>query len=124
MQASAVKNMQQNKVREFDFEDWAGLYLEDPQEFEARRQAALMIEMTRGSAENAAAARALLAAFDKAALGCSPAQRMHIANEMMMESAHQLSAELQILRQTLEEAEHSMPAAGLDPVQSQEQDAG
>ncbi|WP_157735749.1 DUF3135 domain-containing protein [Granulosicoccus antarcticus] len=113
--------MRQNNASEFDFDDWAGLYLENPQEFEARRQATLMIEMTRGSSENATASRALLDAYEKAAKGCSPAQRMKIASEMMMESAHQLSAELQILKQTLEQLDLDVPAPDSDSVSSPEQ---
>lgn len=94
---------------DFDFDDWAGLYLENPQEFESRRQAVLMIEMTRRSPEHADAARALLDCFEKAAKGCTPEQRMLIASNMMMESAHQLSAELQILLQALESVESPEP---------------
>ncbi len=94
---------------DFDFDDWAGLYLENPEEFESRRQAVLMIEMTRGSAEHVATARTLLESFEKAAMGRTSEQRMMIANNMMMESAHQLSAELQILMQALESVESPSP---------------
>lgn len=101
--------MSQQTSGDFDFDDWAGLYLENPEEFEARRQAVLMIEMTRGSAEHAATAKTLLESFEKAATGRTPEQRMIIANNMMMESAHQLSAELQLLMQTLESVGSTSP---------------
>ncbi len=94
---------------DFDFDDWAGLYLENPEEFESRRQAVLMIEMTRHSPEHAAVARTLLDSFEKTAKGRTPEQRMMIASNMMMESAHQLSAELQLLLQALESVESSSP---------------
>ena len=94
---------------DFDFDDWAGLYLENPEEFESRRQAVLMIEMTRRSPEHADAARALLDAFENAAKGRTPEQRMMIASNMMMESAHQLSAEMQILLQALKTVESPEP---------------
>lgn len=55
-----------------DFDDWAVLYLENPEEFESRRQALLMIEMTRRSPEHAEATRALLDSFEKAAKGVHP----------------------------------------------------
>ena len=101
--------MSQQTSGDFDFDDWAGLYLENPAEFESRRQAVLMIEMTRGSAEHAATARTLLEAFEKAAKGRTAKQRMMIANNMMLESAHQLSAELKILMQALESLETTSP---------------
>lgn len=101
--------MSQQTSSEFDFDDWAGLYLENPEEFESRRQAVLMIEMTRGSAEHAATARRLLEFYEQAARGRSPEQRMIIANNMMMESAHQLSAELRLLMQALEALESPAP---------------
>ena len=97
--------MSQQTSGEFDFDDWAGLYLENPAEFESRRQAVLMIEMTRRSPEHADAARVLLESFEKAAKGRTPEQRMLIASTMMMESAHQMSAELQLLLQALESVE-------------------
>ena len=95
---------------DIDFDDWAGLYLENPVEFESRRQAVLMIEITRRSPEHADAARALLESFEKAAKGRTPEQRMMIASSMMMESAHQLSAELQLLLQALESVESPQSA--------------
>ncbi len=101
--------MSQQTSGDFDFDDWAGLYLENPEEFESRRQAVLMIEMARGSAEHAATARTLLESFEKAAKGRTTEQRMTIANNMMMESANQLSAELQLLMQALESMESPSP---------------
>ena len=89
----------------FDFDDWAGLYLENPQEFEARRKATLMIEMMRGSAEQCAAGRELLEAYEKRVEGCNSEQRMHIAASMMMESAKELNTELMMLKHTLQSIE-------------------
>lgn len=97
--------MQQNSADDFDFEDWAGLYLENPEEFEARRQATLMIELLRQSPEHAQAGRESLDTFDMAVQGRSPDERMKIASSLMMDSIHQLSAELQILKQALEQLE-------------------
>ncbi|MBX2885461.1 MAG: DUF3135 domain-containing protein [Granulosicoccus sp.] len=94
--------MQHPSSDEFDFDDWAGLYAENPAEFEARRQAALMIEMARGSAEQSEAARSMLAAYEEAAEGLEPQARMQLAASMMLDSAQQLSTELQLLKHALE----------------------
>jgi len=94
--------MQPDTAASFDFDDWAGLYLENAQEFEARRQAALMIEMSRGTPEQSAAMHAMLESYENAVRGRSPEERMKIAASLMMDSAHQLSAELQLLKQALE----------------------
>jgi hypothetical protein len=97
--------MAEHSANQFDFDDWAGLYLENPQEFEARRQAALMIELTRGSAENCAAGRALMESYEKQVKGCDSQQRMHVAASMMLESTEQLKTELMILKQALQSTE-------------------
>lgn len=89
----------------FDFDDWAGLYLENPEEFEARRQATLMIEMMRGSPEQCAAGRELLHAYEKRVKGCDPQQRMQIAASMMMESTKELNTELMLLKDALQKIE-------------------
>ncbi|MFK7859263.1 MAG: hypothetical protein AB8B64_10590 [Granulosicoccus sp.] len=94
---------------QFDFYDWAGLYQENPQEFEARRSAALMIELTRGSAEQCAAGRAMLEAYEKRVKGCNTQERLQVASSMMMESAMQLGTELSILKQTIENLESQKP---------------
>lgn len=94
--------MQQDSRSDFDFEDWAGLYLENPQEFEARRQAVLMIELARGTPEQAAKGRALLDAYEKAAKGRSPMERAALAASMMMDSAQELNVELMMLKDALE----------------------
>lgn len=87
---------------QFDFDDWAGLYLEDPQEFEARRSAALMIELMRGNEEQRAAGKQLLEAYEKQVKGCSPQERMQVASRMMADSVSQLGTELKVLKHTLE----------------------
>lgn len=97
---------------QFDFDDWAGLYLENPEEFEARRKTALMIEMTRGTASQCAEARALLDAYEKRVQGCNPQQRMHVAASMMMESARELNTELMLLKKAVHEfGDEDVPAA-------------
>ncbi|NND93139.1 MAG: DUF3135 domain-containing protein [Granulosicoccus sp.] len=93
--------MQQNKPGDFDFDDWAGLYIENPQEFEARRQTVLMLEIARGSAVRSSTAHDLLSTFETVAKGCSDQERMLVAAAMMMESVQQLSAELQVLKEAL-----------------------
>lgn len=90
---------------EFDFDDWAGLYLENPEEFEARRKAALMIEMTRGTAEQCANGRAMLESYEKRVEGLDPAQRLQVAAEMMSESARALGTEFKILKQSLSDTD-------------------
>lgn len=96
--------MANHPANEFDFDDWAGLYLENPQEFEARRQAALMIEMAKGNSEQAAACRELLDAFDQRVQGCNTAERLQVAAQMMADSAQQMSTELMLVKQNLESA--------------------
>lgn len=93
--------MVEHSANQFDFDDWAGLYLENPQEFEARRQAALMIELTRGSAEQCTAGRVLLESYENRIKGCDSQQRMQVAASMMLESATQLGTELMVLKQAL-----------------------
>ncbi len=95
--------MQQISSDDFDFDDWAGLYLENPEEFEARRQATLMIELLRLTPENAQAGRQALDSFELASQGRSPEERMTIAANLMMDSVHQLSAELQLLKQAVQQ---------------------
>jgi len=95
--------MQQNSTDDFDFDDWAGLYLENPEEFEARRQATLMIELLRLTPENALLGRQALDSFELAVQNRSAEQRMKIAASLMMDSVHQLSAELQLLQQAVQQ---------------------
>jgi hypothetical protein len=94
--------MQQDSRSDFDFDDWAGLYMENPEEFEARRQAVLMIELARGTPEQAAKGRALLDAYEKAAKGRTPLERAALAGSMMMDSAQELNVELMMLKDSLE----------------------
>lgn len=97
--------MQNNTADVFDFDDWAGLYLENPAEFEARRQATLMLEMLRCSPDGTEACRQMLDSFELAVEGRRTEERMSIAANLMMDSLHQLSAELQILQLTLQQLE-------------------
>ncbi|MFK7891008.1 MAG: hypothetical protein AB8B63_09370 [Granulosicoccus sp.] len=97
--------MDDNSTTQFDFDDWAGLYLENPQEFEARRKAALMIELTRGSPEQCAAGRAILETYEKRVQGCDTQERLRVAASMMAESARQLGTEWKMLKLELEKLE-------------------
>lgn len=104
--------MPKNTANDFDFDDWAGLYLENPAEFEARRQAALMLELLRSSSPGGAeAGRRMLDSFDLAVAGRRPEERMNIAANLMMDSLHQLSAELQLLTQELKTLEQATEQA-------------
>jgi len=100
---------------QFDFDDWAGLYLENPQEFEARRSAALMIEMTRGSVEQCDSGRELMAAFEERVKGQDAQQRFEVAASMMAESALQLRTELMVLREALKDLEHPKQGEARSP---------
>jgi len=97
--------MAEHSADKFDFDDWAGLYIENPQEFEARRSTALMMALMRGSPENYAAGRAMLDAYEKRVEGCDPQERFQVAASMMAESASQLRTELLMLKHTLENIE-------------------
>ncbi|MFK8080681.1 MAG: DUF3135 domain-containing protein [Granulosicoccus sp.] len=97
--------MAEQSADQFDFYDWAGLYQENPQEFEARRSSALMIELTRGTPEQCAAGRAMLESYERRVKNCDPQERLEIASSMMMESVKQLGTELMILKQALEDTE-------------------
>ena len=96
--------MNRHCTAEFDFDDWAGLYLENPQEFEARRTAALMIELSRGSERQCTAGRALLDAYDRQVSGSDSHERLQVAMRMMAESAQELCTELQMLKHSLEQS--------------------
>lgn len=100
--------MEEQPLTAFDFDDWAGLYLENPEEFEARRKAALMIEMTRGTAEQSAAGRKLLQSYEKRVEGFSPEQRMQASAAMMMDSVQQLQTELMMLKHSLEKVDNQI----------------
>ncbi|MGQ7847572.1 DUF3135 domain-containing protein [Granulosicoccus sp. 3-233] len=99
--------MQQNSTDDFDFDDWAGLYVENPEEFEARRQATLMIELMRQTPENARNGRQTLDSFELAVQNRNPEERLKMAASLMMDSVHQLSAELQLLKQALQQLEET-----------------
>ena len=96
--------MTKHCTSDFDFDDWAGLYLENPEEFEARREAALMIALSRGTEKQCADGRALLEAYERQVRGCNPQQRLQVAARMMAESAKELGTELQMLQHALEES--------------------
>ena len=104
--------MTRHCTAEFDFDDWAGLYLENPQEFEARRKAALMIELSRGSERQRTASRAILDAYERQVSGGNSQERLQVAMRMMAESAKELCTELQMLKHTLEQSVTTETATG------------
>ncbi len=96
--------MKDKTAPEFDFDDWAGLFIENPQEFEARRQATLMIELSRRDARQRELGKATLAAFEKRVSGRDTHERMEVAAQMMADSALQMQTELKLLTKMLEDA--------------------
>lgn len=96
--------MKDNGAPEFDFDDWAGLFIENPQEFEARRQAALMIELSRCNDQQRESGKAILAAFEKRVSGSDAQERIVVAGQMMADSALQLQTELMLLKTMLQDA--------------------
>jgi hypothetical protein len=86
----------------FDFDDWAGLYLENPEEFEARRKAVLMLAMTKGTSEQCAAGRVLLERYEKQVEGQDAQKRMQVSAAMLLDSVQQLQTELMLLKQSVE----------------------
>jgi len=109
--------MGKQQTSDFDFDDWAGLYLENPEEFEAKRQAALMIEMTKGTAEQSARGRALIESYEERVKGLDTQQRIRVSASFMMDSLQQLQTELMLLKHTIEEAQKqpaSEPAPQLE----------
>lgn len=99
--------MKKQSSTEFDFEDWAGLYLENPEEFEARRKAVLMIEMTCGTASQSDASRTLLDSYEKRVKGLDAQQRMQVSATMLVDSLQQLQTEMMVLKHTLEDVKIS-----------------
>lgn len=90
----------------FDFNDWAGLYLENPEEFEARRKAALYLEMAKGTPEQCAAGSAMLDAYEKRVKGQCVQKRLQVSASMLMDSLQQLQTELMLLKHTVEQGEN------------------
>ncbi|MGE0311970.1 MAG: hypothetical protein AB7P21_10175 [Lautropia sp.] len=85
---------------EFDFDEWAALYRTDPAAFEARRKAVLSIELAKGG-PLAAPAAARLADLEARSAGATPAQRMTLAAQAMLESSRELQAHLETLARDL-----------------------
>lgn len=98
--------MDDNSISEFNFDDWAELYKKNPEEFEARRSAALMLELASGTSQQRAAAFAVLESFESRAKACDPQQRMELAASMMTESLSELSTELMVLKKAVEDFEN------------------
>lgn len=98
----------------FDFDDWAGLYLENPEEFEARRKAVLMLAMTNGTPEQCTAGRALLERYEKLVEGQSAEKRMQVSASMLLDSVQQMQTELMLLKHTVEKLSLSEKTEGPD----------
>lgn len=90
--------MTDHSASQFDFDDWAELYKDNPQEFEIRRSAALMFEVARGSSKQRTDAYAMLESFERRAEGCDTQQRLKLSASMMTDSLGELSTELMMLR--------------------------
>jgi hypothetical protein len=82
-----------SKPDQFEFEDWATLYRNDPVRFEARRQAVLAIELAKAG-PSAAKARVCLSNLESALQGKSPEERARISLLWMAESLLQLQNRL------------------------------
>jgi hypothetical protein len=94
--------MADKTTADFDFDDWAGLYIENPEEFEARRKAVLYLAMARGTPDQSAAGRVLLESYEKQVKGQDVQTRLKIASSFMMDSLQQLQSELMLLQHTIE----------------------
>ncbi|MEZ5649180.1 MAG: DUF3135 domain-containing protein [Burkholderiaceae bacterium] len=86
---------------EFDFDDWARLYQQDPQAFEARRQAVLALELAKGTPAQAAAARQMLTTFERTHQNAGPDERMIGAGKMMLDSVRTLNEQMGALGDAL-----------------------
>ena len=83
--------MDDTGVENFDFDEWAELYRCDPAAFEARRQAVLMLELSRGEPRQRDAARAAMARYERAANGLDGAARTALAAGFMHDSSAELA---------------------------------
>ncbi len=93
---------------DFNFDDWADLYREDPVAFEARRQAVLAMTLAKAPLEQAEPVRNLLREYDRRVEGLSDRQRIETATMMAVESMNELAERLQTLRRTLIETTRSV----------------
>ncbi|MFZ9406089.1 MAG: DUF3135 domain-containing protein [Burkholderiaceae bacterium] len=90
-----------NAAPAFDFDEWAALYQQDPQAFEARRKALLTIEVAR-SGIHASQARVLVDRLEQELDGKSDLERVSLSMLALLSAASQLTSELQTLALALE----------------------
>ncbi|HYF60212.1 MAG TPA: DUF3135 domain-containing protein [Burkholderiaceae bacterium] len=91
-----------NAAPAFDFDEWAALYRDDPQAFEARRRALLAIEIAKGGA-HAEAAKSMIARLDAQLEGKDDAERMRLSMLAMVASARRMTDRLTELARLMEE---------------------
>lgn len=83
-----------NNTDEFSFDFWVALAKEDPDAFEAQRTAVLGLALARGSETQRERGREALARFEKAAAGCSVAERIDLAGQHLTASLRELERSL------------------------------
>lgn len=98
-----------NAAPAFDFNEWATLYQQDPQAFEARRQALLAIEIAKGGV-HAPAGRRLLQQLEARLDGQSDAERIRLSMQAMADSARSLAAQMGSLKDDLQRYAQSLPS--------------
>jgi len=101
--------IQFNAAPAFDFDEWAALYRQDPDAFEARRKALLTIEVAR-SGRHAPQARAMLERLEQQLEGKSDADRIKLSMLAMQAAATRLVDELQALSTAMNAAKNQHPA--------------
>ncbi len=84
-------------MRDFDFDEWADLYRQDPQAFEARRQAMLALEIAKHRA-HAGPARQMLDAMQARLDRSAEHERLNVAFGFMVDSLARLTREMADLR--------------------------
>lgn len=109
-----------DKAPDFDFDEWAQLYREDPVAFEARRQAVLALEIAKAGPAGAPAKRTLQR-LEHYLEGKSDTERMRQSMVWMVASMRQLSDKMTALGEavgTLEQQTREAAAtaeAGREP---------
>ena len=94
----------------FDFDEWAELYRRDPNEFERRRQAVMVIELAKGGA-HAAPARQMLERLDHRLASLDDAQRASTAFVWMAASLSALGSRMAQLGEAVGEMERTLTQA-------------
>lgn len=78
-------------MNDFDFDDWADLHRRDPAAFEARRQAALALELAKAEPGLAIPARQMLRGLDERMAGLEGHARLDAAAAQLAASVGMLS---------------------------------